>query len=78
MAKDSKQGIPARIMQAIRNALTPPISDESQEAPTPAEARKMKAAVKASSGVTRKRKKNATRKPAGKGGKTRPRSKKSA
>ncbi len=77
MAKDSKQGISARIMQAIRNALTPPISDESQEAPTPAEARKMKAAVKASGGATRK-KKNATRKPAGKGGKSRPRSKKSA
>jgi len=77
MAKDSKQGISSRIMQAIRNALTPPISDESQEAPTPAEARKMKAAVKASSVTTRK-KKNATRKPAGKGGKSRPRSKKSA
>ena len=38
MAKDSKQGIPARIMQAIRNALTPSIGDESREAPNPAEA----------------------------------------
>jgi hypothetical protein len=54
MAKSIKQGLPAKIMQAIRNALTPPISDESQEAPSPAEARKMKAAVKGSGGATRK------------------------
>jgi len=74
MAKDSKQGIPARIMQAIRNAFTPPISGESREAPTPAGASKMKSA---SGGATRKKKRNAARKPVGKGGKTRSRSKKS-
>jgi hypothetical protein len=54
MADSPKQGFPARIMQAIRNALAPPISDKSPQAPSATEARKMKAAVKNSGGSTRK------------------------
>jgi hypothetical protein len=54
MANSTKQGFPAKLMQAIRNAFTPPISDESRKAPSPTEARKMKAAVKKSGASTRK------------------------
>ena len=55
MATKSKQGLPARIMDAIGDALTPPMSDESGETPSASEVRKMKSAVAGSGAGARKK-----------------------
>jgi hypothetical protein len=45
MARRSTQSLTAKIIAAIGDALTPPISDESGETPSAAEVRKLKRAV---------------------------------